>query len=138
MGFAVVVSSANGFKSPGSKSPVVLVVEDEFLLRCALVEYLRDHGCVVLEARTAEQAVAMCRAGRRVDVVLTDIGLQGSSNGWDVAETLRAAQPEVGVVYVSGNSADRSRRVAGSLFFNKPYRLEDVARACQGLAQTSH
>ncbi len=56
-----------------------------------------------------------------------DIGLDDSGSGWDVAETLRTAQPDIGVVYVSGNSVDRSRRVAGSLFFNKPYRLEDIA-----------
>jgi len=123
------VRSANG-----SNPLVVLVVEDELLLRYEAVEYLRRFGCIVLEARTAEQAEAICRDSKRVDVLLTDINLPDSGSGWDVAETFRAAHPRVGVVYVSGNSTDQSRRVIGSLFFEKPYRLADIARACSDLA----
>src|ERR1041384_510856 len=40
---------------------VILIVEDEVLLRCAIVDYLRDGGCIVLEAESAEQAAAICR-----------------------------------------------------------------------------
>jgi CheY-like chemotaxis protein len=126
------VLSANG-----SNALVVLVVEDEFLVRYEAVQYLRECGCIVLEARTAEQAIAICRDGRRIDILLTDINLDGSGSGWDVAETFRSAQPSVGVVYVSGNSTDRSRRVTNSLFFEKPYRTADIAQACRGLAKTS-
>jgi CheY-like chemotaxis protein len=114
---------------------VVLVVEDEFLLRYEIAEHFGDCGWIVLEAATADQAVAMCRARRGVDVLVTDINLNGSrSTGWDVAATLRAAQPDIGVVYMSGNSIDRSRCVPGSLFFGKPCRATDLARACRDLA----
>jgi CheY-like chemotaxis protein len=129
MGSFMQKSSGNGFEPL-----VVLVVEDEFLLRYDIAEYLRNSGCIVLEARTADQAVAMCREGETMDVLLTDINLDGLGSGWDVAEALRAAKPGAGVVYVSGNSVDRSRRVAGSLFFNKPYRASDILQACRELA----
>jgi CheY-like chemotaxis protein len=130
MRFALVVLSANG-----SNALIVLVVEDEFLLRYEAV--LRDVGCIVLEARTAAQAEAICRDGGRVDVLLTDINLPDSGSGWDVADTFRAANPGIGVVYVSGNSPDRSRRVRGSLFFDKPYDVADIGKSCREVANAS-
>ena len=121
-------------RTNGCDSLVVLVVEDEFLVRCDIVQYLSDSGCIVLEADTADQAVAMCRDAQTVDVLLTDINLNGSGSGWDVAEALRAAQPDVGVVYVSANAVDQSRRVADSLFFHKPYHPEYILKACRDVA----
>jgi CheY-like chemotaxis protein len=114
---------------------VVLVVEDEFLLRYEIVSYLRNDGFLVLEARTAEQAVTLGLDGR-VDVLLTDINLGGHGSGWDVADALRAAQPAVGVIYVSGHSDDKARRVKDSRFFRKPYRPHDILQACRGAGCT--
>jgi CheY-like chemotaxis protein len=122
----VALQRANG-------SPVVLVVEDEFLVRDWIVCHLRDCGFVVLEAGTAQEAITLGGDGP-VDVLLTDINLSGQGTGWDVAEALRDAQPDVGVVYVSGNSVDKSRRVTGSLFFSKPYRQQDILQACRDVA----
>jgi CheY-like chemotaxis protein len=122
----VALSSVNS-----SGSLIVLVVEDEFLVREHIAQYLQGGGCVVLEADTAEQAIAMCKAGAPVDVVFTDIQLNGSASGWDVAETFRTARPGIAVVYTSGNSTDRSRRVPDSLFFDKPYNTADILEACR-------
>ena len=111
----------------------VLVVEDEFVLREDITSYLRDCGCAVHEADTAEQAIAMCRAGVAVDVLFTDINLNGDAEGWQVAEVFRAARPAIGVVYASGNSDDQSRGVPGSVFFRKPYDRSKVLAACRRL-----
>jgi two-component system, response regulator PdtaR len=113
---------------------VVLVVEDEVLLRLEIVDYLRNAGCIVLEAWSANEAIAMCRNGEPVDILVTDINLCGPRTGWEIAEALRALQPGAGVVYVSGNSVDHSRRVVGSLFFKKPYSALDILEACRDLA----
>ena len=112
----------------------MLVVEDELLLRYEIVEYLRNSGCLVLEARTAAQAMAMCCDRTRVGVLLTDINLDGPGSGWDVAETLRAVRPGAGVVYMAANSIDHPRRLVGSLFFNKPCRASELLQACRDLA----
>jgi CheY-like chemotaxis protein len=106
---------------PDGTPRLVLVVEDEWLLRDFVVRALRSAGCDVLEARSAEGAIAYLQAGHRIDVVFTDIQLAGELTGWDVAERSRAARVDVAVIYASGNSVDRSRRVANSLFFEKPY-----------------
>ena len=126
------VSSANG-----SNSLHVLVVEDEILVRDDIAHELRDCGCTVFEADTGEQAIAMCEAGVAVDVVFTDINLNGPSSGWDVADAFRAARPAIAVVYASGNSIDRCRCVRGSLFFAKPYRLSDILNACRHLPKNA-
>jgi CheY-like chemotaxis protein len=118
----------------GRDSLIVLVVEDEFLLRLEIVECLQNAGCVVLEAWSANEAVAMCRNGEPVDILVTDINLRGPGTGWEVAEALRELRPGAGVIYVSGNSLDHSRRVVGSLFFKKPYSTSEILEACRDLA----
>jgi CheY-like chemotaxis protein len=132
-GLALAISSANG-----AQVPTVLVVEDEFLVREDIARHLRDCGCVVLEADGVAEAAAICHAGEAVDVLLTDINLNGGGSGWDVAETFRAARPDIAVVYVSGNGADRSRSVPDSLFFSKPYCAREIVQACRVLAQPPH
>lgn len=116
--------------------PVVLVVEDEWMLREAIAQELRGAGCEVLEARTAEEAIACVHANGRIDAVFTDIQLGGGLDGWDVAEQVRAVHADVGIIYASGNAADRSRRVADSHFFDKPYDPAAVVAACRHHAQS--
>ena len=111
----------------------VLVVEDEFVLRKDIAAFLRESGCTVHEAYCAEQARAICRPGLRVDVLFTDIHLNGSANGWVVAKLFRAARPDIGVVYTSGKSVDQAQCVPDSLFFSKPYSRADILTACRGL-----
>jgi CheY-like chemotaxis protein len=129
----VISAKEQGMRSSAMPT-VVLVVEDEWLLRDTIACELRDAGCEVIESRTAEDAIA--HAGRQVDVVFTDIQLPGQLDGWDVAERFRAADADVVIIYTSGNSADRSRRVSDSLFFNKPYDTAAVVQACEQHAAT--
>jgi CheY-like chemotaxis protein len=119
--------------APASKTLVVLVVEDEYLIRQDIVDHLEEAGCQVLEAQTGEQAISMCRAGTAVDVLFTDVQLNGPASGWDVAEAFRARRDTMPVVYASGNGQDRSRCVRGSVFFAKPYRPADVLTTCRHL-----
>ena len=111
-------------------SRVILVVEDEWLVRAVIAHELRSAGWKVLEANTAEHAIAYVLAKRRIDLMFTDIQLAGQLSGWDLAEHFRAYQADLPVIYTSGNSADRSRSVEGSLFFDKPYEIGAVVEAC--------
>ena len=95
-------------------SRVALVVEDEWLVRDVITAALRSAGWEVLETGTGEDAIALMRAGHCIDLVFTDIQLAGVLGGWDVAEQCRAVQSDLPIIYASGNSVDRSRRVAGS------------------------
>jgi CheY-like chemotaxis protein len=99
-----------------------------------IATYLRDRGCAVYEAATAEEAIVMCRtASLRLHVLFTDIHLNGTTEGWEVAEVFRTARPAIGVLYASGHSLDRSRCVLGSRFLMKPYDEAEVLKTCRGM-----
>jgi CheY-like chemotaxis protein len=111
---------------------VALVVEDEWILRATIVSELRARGWSVVDTATGEAALALV-AQHRVDVLVTDIQLAGPMNGWEVAHAVRATKPDVSVIYASANAPDASRRVEGSLFFDKPYDPADIVEACRRL-----
>jgi CheY-like chemotaxis protein len=124
----VSVSAANG-----ARAAVVLVVEDEALIRCAVADRLREAGYTVVETASGEEAIAMCKSDLSIDIVFTDIHLIGSASGWDVAECVRADCPNVPVLYTSGKSIDYGRCLPGSAFLAKPYQYHDVINACDRL-----
>jgi len=116
----------------GEQSGVILVVEDEWLLRDDVAGELRRAGWDVLEASTGEGALKLLKDyDDQIDIVFTDIQLAGYLSGWDVAEAFRAKFPKRLVIYASGNSFDRRRRVSNSVFFRKPYRAGEVVASCR-------
>jgi CheY-like chemotaxis protein len=108
---------------------VILVVEDEWILRDEIAFQFKAAGWKVLEASTGESAIGLLNGDKRIDVLLTDIQLAGELNGWDVAEAFRAARPDIPVIYASGNAAVQSRLVAGGRFFGKPFRISALIDA---------
>jgi DNA-binding response OmpR family regulator len=116
-----------------SRLTTILVVEDEGLLRGLIVEKLAGAGFRVLEAHSGESALAFAASRHGIDLVLTDICLGGELNGWDVAESFRAAFAEMPIIYVSGLSIEPRREVLGSMFFEKPYDPERILAACRAL-----
>jgi CheY-like chemotaxis protein len=118
---------------------IILVVEDEFIVREDIASYLRHAGWVVIEADSGSRAVAMCGStDTPVDVLFTDIQLNDSVSGWEVAEAFRAARGNLPVIYTSGNPIESTRAVPGSLQFNKPYQPADILRACQRFKVLKH
>lgn len=109
---------------------VGLIVEDEWLLRTELAEELRRAGHEIQESASGEDALARLAAGGPLDFLVTDIRLGGSVDGWRVAEAAREAYPKLGVIYVSANPIMEGRRVAGSIFLNKPCNVSALLRAC--------
>jgi two-component system, response regulator PdtaR len=92
----VTVSTANGHQAR-----LVLVVEDEFLVRCGVADYLREAGYTVIETPSGEEAIALCKSDMAIDLVFTDINLIGAASGWDVGERFLADRPKVPVLYTS-------------------------------------
>jgi CheY-like chemotaxis protein len=114
------------------ENPIVLIVEDEWLVRATVVDYLRAHGCTVIETASGEEAVGLIDGhAQQLDVLFTDIRLGGSLNGWDIAEIFRDHFPTIRVLYASGYSIEPPREVPESAFFNKPYQPEDILEACR-------
>src|SRR5215210_3050915 len=109
---------------------IVLVVEDNFLLRVTLVAELKAAGWAVLDAKSGEEALRI-NTTTEADVLLTDIELAGTITGWDLAEAIRKDRPMLPVIYASGNASDASRQVEDSIFFGKPYRMPELLKACE-------
>src|SRR5205807_8115222 len=85
-----------------SQPPVVLIVEDEFLIRMATAEAIRDAGFNVLEAADADEAVAILEGRTDIRVVFTDIHMPGSMDGAKLAHAIRHRWPSVQVMATSG------------------------------------
>ena len=112
-------------------APRVLVVEDEFLVRDMIVHELNLAGFDVLEAATAEDALALVAKSDALDLLFTDIKLPGM-DGWQLAAEIRGHRPTVPVIYASGY-ADRVQPLPASRFLQKPYRPSQVLQAAAEL-----
>ena len=111
---------------------VVLVVEDEPLVRENIADELRTFGWHVLEAANGENALALTE-NNHIDAVFTDIQLAGQMSGWEVAEVLRVRDAALPILYTSAYGCDRARQVTGSLFIRKPYDPGFIIEACYNL-----
>lgn len=121
------------FERNWSRSPTILIVEDEWLLREMVGSHLREAGWDVIEAANGEDALILLEQAPHIDLVFTDIRLNGTLNGWDVGEACRRTVTDLPVIYTSGRSIEPPRRVDGSLFFEKPYEPEQIRLACERL-----
>jgi len=103
--------------------PVLLVVEDDFLVRLTLVDALSDAGFEVLEAGDAREALTLVCDRDDIDAMLTDINLPGGSDGFTLARAVRVLRPGLPVVYASGryNAPERGVSVDGARFLAKPF-----------------
>lgn len=82
---------------------IVLVVDDEPMLRVIAVEMLEEAGDVVAEFSTAAQAIASCDVpGSDVATIVTDSNMPGDRDGLDLARHLRETRPDTHVVVTLG------------------------------------
>ncbi len=112
-----------------SRQRVILVVEDDFLIRVTAGEYLRTWGYGVIEAANAAEAIEVLVSGEAVDVIFTDVQMPGAMDGLMLARWVLEYHPHTEVLVTSGKGDDAvsSGLVADDAFFSKPYRLEAVA-----------
>lgn len=112
-----------------SAHATVLVVEDESLIRMMLRSYLERRGYTVLEASDLPGATAHMRAHpRAIDVLITDVTLDGGHRGAEVAAELRAAQPGAPVIYMSAHPRRlvTDQMSEDAVFLRKPFTEEDL------------
>jgi CheY-like chemotaxis protein len=113
------------------RRPVVLVVEDEPLLREMIAFEFELSGFEVIDAGSAEEALQRLREMPGLDLLFTDIRLPGM-DGWSLAEQVRALHADAPVIYASGN-AERQELLPRSEFIQKPYRPEHIFQVAAGL-----
>lgn len=120
---------------PASRRPLVLVVEDDPIVRMIACEILTDHGMDCAQAQSTGDAIAILDDGHDIALVFTDIDLPGGRSGLDLARHVKARSKPVPVVITSGGTAlDRAPGDAPVL--QKPYnagQLVTVVSAALGL-----
>lgn len=114
---------------------VVLVVEDEPLLRLHAVDVIEDAGFTAVEARNADQAIAILESRDDIRIVFTDISMPGSMDGLRLAAAVRDRWPPVEIIVTSGNPAPGDDELPSrGAFFPKPYTDERLVRELRRLA----
>ncbi len=108
----------------GSK-PIVLVVEDEVILRMHTADIVHDAGFVPIEAVNADQAIEILESRDDVSLLLTDIQMPGSMDGLKLAHTTHTRWPHIKIILVSGHLAitDADKPI-DSKFFPKPLEVK--------------
>lgn len=106
-------------------SVTVLVVEDDPLIHDVLGEALVDGGFRVAQASTCPDALSMLEApDAPYRALVTDINLgPGSGTGWEIAKRAREINPDLAVIYMTGNSGHQyaSNGVPNSMILPKPF-----------------
>ncbi|EJL29267.1 PAS domain S-box protein [Novosphingobium sp. AP12] len=109
---------------------VVLVVEDEPVVRGLILEVLDELGYTAIEASDGPSGLAVLQSGRRIDLLVTDIGLPGL-NGRQVADGGRASRPDLKVLFMTGY-AENAAMASGFLepgmaMITKPFAMDVLA-----------
>jgi CheY-like chemotaxis protein len=105
-----------------SKKRVVLVVEDDELIRMHAVDMVRDLGFETVEAANADAAISILEGCSDITVVFTDIQMPGSMDGLRLVAVVRDRWPPVALLVASGQvHLPASALPAGARFVSKPY-----------------
>ena len=109
---------------------MVLVVEDEPLVRMVAAETLAGAGYLILEAGTGDEAIQIISAGAPLTAVVTDIEMPGAVDGLELAKAIETRWPEIAIVIVSGRRLPaRDELPLKAVFLPKPYSPERLIAA---------
>ncbi len=116
---------------PGSEAgEVVLVVEDEAVVRGLIVEVLGELGYRAIEASDGAKGLAILQSDQKIDLLVTDIGLP-ELNGRQVADGGRVVRPDLKILFMTGY-AENAALASGFLepgmaMITKPFAMETLA-----------
>ncbi|HEY8338006.1 MAG TPA: response regulator [Tardiphaga sp.] len=113
-----------------SSAAVVLVVEDDALLRMHAAEMIEEAGFRVLEADGADAAMQLLESRADIGIIFTDIDMPGSMNGLKLAHAVANRWPPIKIVATSGHFHVRDGDLPdGGRFIAKPYRSNQIISA---------
>ena len=123
-------------RRPSGRQPVVLLAEDNALVREAIRMLIEMQGCTVIEAADGSQALAFGSAfAGRIDLFVSDAMMPGL-NGPEVFKMLRRQRPDLPALFVSGYAQERvfpNGLPAGAAYLHKPFTPTDFAQAFERL-----
>ena len=116
--------------------PLILVIEDEYLVQRDVERALTDGGFATEAVFSGEEGLSLFMGGtRNYSALVTDVRLGGNLNGWDVAKRIREKEPAFPVIYVTAQAADQwaSHGVPNSILITKPFAPAQLVTAVANL-----
>lgn len=111
---------------------MILVVEDDAMVRRNVLAQLQNIGYRVVAAERATEALDILERGEQVDLLFTDVVMPGALNGRQLANEVMRRWPAIGVLFTSGYTENaivhHGRLDPGVLLLAKPYRWAELAR----------
>ena len=118
--------------SPPIREVCILLVDDQIMVREPLAEVLAELGYRVLQAGDGAQGLSILNSSQRVDLLISDVGLPGHMDGWQLADAGRKLRPELKVLFITGY-ADKFASAGGLAgqdmeVMIKPFGLDEFER----------
>lgn len=106
---------------------IVLVVEDEVIVRMGAVEALEEAGHTVLEAESADAAILVLESRSDVEIVFSDVRMPGSIDGVRLMHVIRRRWPPIQLILTSGTPVPGLEDLPkGTHFLKKPYAHSEL------------
>jgi DNA-binding response OmpR family regulator len=123
--------------APGADAKIVMVVDADILARMAIADYLRDCGYKVIEGSSGAEVRAVLQNGHKIDVLLIDMQLQSSEDGFTLAQEIRTEHPGIAILRTSSAAklADKAADLCDDGPLLKPYHPQELLRRIQTLRQ---
>jgi len=122
---------------PAEERTLVLIVEDEALVRMHGCDVLESAGFQVLEADTADEAVALLERHPGVHLLFSDIDMPGSMDGLELAEIVHSRWPRIGLLLTSGHHRLVDSAIPDNgLFVPKPWNEDDIVDKLRSILDT--
>jgi two-component system, response regulator PdtaR len=115
-------------------APVILIVEDDPLLRMLAVEFVNEAGFETIEASDADQAIIMLETCSKIAVLFTDINMPGSMDGLKLTQVVSNRWPGIKILVASANVRLQPTDLPpNGRFLGKPYRAVAIIAALRSL-----
>ena len=117
-----------------AKRAVILIVEDDPLIRMDAAQMIADGEFDVIEAANADEAITILETRLDITVVFTDIQMPGSMDGLKLAAAVRDRWPPIKIIATSGHvMIGRHGLPEGGLFLPKPYSSAQILKTLREL-----
>ncbi len=118
-------------------TPIVLVVEDDMVLRMRAVDIVEDAGFVPIEAVSADEAIEVLESRDDISLLFTDIQMPGSMDGLKLAHAAHLRWPHIKIILVSGQiKVTDADKPEDSKFFPKPLEMDQMIGELQAMVGT--